>query len=126
MSPPLVRGQHLAPMSPLHSRSKTTRISFWNALTLAVAARSGTRQVRSARTQTMDLDRIRTLPFGYSVTSRTTRHGLPAANTPSGTSRVTTLPAPITARAPICTPGRMMAPPPTHTSAPISTGFPNS
>ena len=33
--------------------------------------------------------------------SRMTRHGLPAAKTPSGTSRVTTLPAPITAREPM-------------------------
>jgi hypothetical protein len=41
---------------------------------------------------------------------RITRHGLPAANTPAGTSRVTTLPAPITARAPMLTPGRMIAP----------------
>ena len=49
---------------------------------------------------------------------RITRHGLPAANTPAGTSRVTTLPAPITARAPMVTPGRMIAPPPTQTSAP--------
>jgi hypothetical protein len=39
---------------------------------------------------------------------------------------VTTLPAPITARAPIRTPGRMIAPPPTHTSEPISTGRPDS
>ena len=38
--------------------------------------------------------------------SRITRHGLSAAKTPAGTSRVTTLPAPITARAPIVTPGR--------------------
>ena len=37
----------------------------------------------------------------YSVTGRITRHGLPAANTPSGISRVTTLPAPMTAREPI-------------------------
>src|SRR5687768_7447904 len=57
---------------------------------------------------------------------RMTRHGLPAANVASGTSRVTTLPAPITARAPMLTPGRMIAPPPTQTSAPISTGLPNS
>ena len=42
----------------------------------------------------------------YSVISRITRHGLPAANTPSGMSRVTTLPAPMTAREPILTPGR--------------------
>ena len=47
---------------------------------------------------------------------RMTRQGFPAANTPSGTSRVTTLPAPITVREPMRTPGRMIAPPPTHTS----------
>src|SRR5687767_12242380 len=34
----------------------------------------------------------------YSVISRTTRQGLPTANTPSGMSLVTTLPAPMTAR----------------------------
>jgi hypothetical protein len=62
----------------------------------------------------------------YSVMSRMTRQGLPAANTPGGTSRVTTLPAPITARSPIFTPGQMIAPPPTQTSDPISTGLPNS
>jgi hypothetical protein len=38
-----------------------------------------------------------------------TRQGFPAANTPSGTSRVTTLPAPMTVRDPIRTPGRMSA-----------------
>src|SRR5215471_17685448 len=52
----------------------------------------------------------------HSVISRITRHGLPAANTPSGISLVTTLPAPITARDPIRTSGRMIAPPPTQTS----------
>ena len=52
----------------------------------------------------------------YSAISRITRHGLPAANAPSGTSRVTTLPAPTTARDPIRTSGRMIAPPPTQTS----------
>ena len=62
----------------------------------------------------------------YSVISRITRHGLPAARTPSGRSRVTTLPAPMTALEPIRTPGRMSAPPPTHTSEPISMGLPNS
>ena len=55
-----------------------------------------------------------------------TRHGLPAANTASGTSRVTTLPAPITAREPIRTPARIIASPPTHTSDPMSIGLPNS
>jgi hypothetical protein len=37
----------------------------------------------------------------YSEISRIIRQGLPAANTPSGMSRVTTLPAPITDREPI-------------------------
>jgi hypothetical protein len=54
------------------------------------------------------------------------RHGLPAASTPAGMSRVTTLPAPITAPFPIDTPGRISALPPTQTSDPILTGFPNS
>ena len=65
-------------------------------------------------------------PRAHSVISRITRQGLPAANIPSGTSRVTTLPAPMTARDPMRTPGRMMAPPPTQTSEPISIGLPNS
>ena len=43
----------------------------------------------------------------------TTRAGLPAATIPSGTSRATTAPAPITQSAPIVTPGRMIAPAPT-------------
>ena len=46
--------------------------------------------------------------------------GLPAAET----ARVTTLPAPITAREPIPTPARTVAAPPTHTSDPMSIGFP--
>jgi transposase-like protein len=37
------------------------------------------------------------------------RQGFPAAKTPSGTSRVTTLPAPMTAFEPMQTPGRMSA-----------------
>ena len=52
--------------------------------------------------------------------------GLPAASTPSGTSRDTTLPAPITARESIRTRGRMIAPLPTHTSDPMGTGLPNA
>src|SRR5690606_8768893 len=60
------------------------------------------------------------------ATCRITRQGLPAAKTPSGTSRATTLPAPITEREPIVTPGRMIAPPPTHRSSPIVTGLPHS
>ena len=63
---------------------------------------------------------------GHSVIGRMTRHGLPAANTPAGMSRVTTLPAPITVPDPIVTPGQMIPPPPTYTSDPIATGLPNS
>ena len=59
----------------------------------------------------------------YSVISRMTRHGFPAANTPSGMSLVTTLPAPMTDFEPIFTPVQMIAPPPTHTSDPISIGL---
>ena len=55
--------------------------------------------------------------------SRITRQGLPAAKTPSGMSRVTTLPAPITALCPIRTPGKMIAPPPTQTSDPKLAGL---
>ena len=61
----------------------------------------------------------------YSVISRIMRHGFPAANTPSGMSLVTTLPAPITVFEPTFTPGQMIAPPPTHTSDPISIGLLN-
>jgi hypothetical protein len=57
------------------------------------------------------------------VISRTIRHGFPAANTPSGMSLVTTLPAPMIAFEPIFTPGQMIAPPPSHTSDPISIGL---
>ena len=39
---------------------------------------------------------------------------------------MTTLPAPMTDREPIVTPGQMIAPPPTHTSEPISMGLANS
>ena len=61
---------------------------------------------------------------GHSPISRMTRQGLPAANTPSGMSLVTTLPAPTTDRGPIRTPGQMIAPPPIHVSSPISTLLP--
>ena len=61
-----------------------------------------------------------------SMISRMTRQGLPAAKTPSGMSRVTTLPAPMTDREPMWTPGQMIAPPPTQTSEPISIGLPDS
>src|SRR5262249_22028094 len=62
----------------------------------------------------------------FSTILRTTRHGFPAAKTPSGMFRVTTLPAPITVFEPMTTPGQMIAPPPTQTSEPIVTGLPNS
>src|SRR5690606_34926619 len=62
----------------------------------------------------------------HAAISRMTRHGFPAANAPAGTSRVTTLPAPMTLLDPMVTPGRTFAPPPIHTSEPIVTGLPNS
>jgi hypothetical protein len=43
-----------------------------------------------------------------------------------GTSRVTTLPAPITVRGPMVTPGQIIAPPPIQTSDPTATGLRNS
>ena len=55
-----------------------------------------------------------------------TRAGFPAAKTSEGMSRVTTLPAPMTARSPIVTPGQMITPPPTHTSEPIVIGLADS
>src|SRR5689334_1622849 len=55
-----------------------------------------------------------------------TRAGLPKAVAPAGTSRVTTLPAPISASSPMATPGRIIAPAPIHTLRPIRTGRPNS
>jgi len=61
----------------------------------------------------------------YSI-SRTTLQGLPTARTLSGRLRETTLPAPTTERDPIATPGRMIAPEPTHTSDPIVMGAPYS
>src|SRR5262249_55821470 len=67
-----------------------------------------------------------TIPGTYSVISRMTRQGLPAATAPSGLPRVPPLPAPMPDRAPTFTPGHMIAPPPSHTSEPISMGLPNS
>jgi hypothetical protein len=83
------------------------------------------RRFEEARTTLYSLENgLQGIP--YSVISRTTRHGFPAANTPSGMALVTTLPAPMTHFEPILTPGQMIAPPPTHTSDPISIGLPNS
>jgi len=50
-----------------------------------------------------------------------TRQGFPAATTPSGTLRATTLPAPMTLPAPIRTPLRMTARAPMNTSSSITT-----
>ena len=52
--------------------------------------------------------------------------GLPTTVAPGATSRVTTAPAPTRASSPIRTPGRMIAPPPIHTLAPMLIGRPNS
>jgi len=46
----------------------------------------------------------------YAFSERTTRQGLPAAKTSARIFLVTTLPAPITVRAPIVTPGQTIAP----------------
>ena len=53
-----------------------------------------------------------------SRSSRTTRAGLPAAITPAGIERVTTLPAPTTESAPMVTPLRILVPSPTKTFSP--------
>lgn len=55
-----------------------------------------------------------------------TRAGLPKAVAPAGTSRVTTLPAPISALSAIETPCKTMAPAPIQTLRPMQTGRPNS
>ena len=52
--------------------------------------------------------------------------GLPAANTSEGMSFVTTLPAPITVRSPILTPGQITALPPIQTSSPMAMGLADS
>ena len=52
-----------------------------------------------------------------------TLHGFPAANTPEGISRVTTLPAPMTVLFPIVTPGRIVTLEVTHTLSPMVTGL---
>src|SRR6478736_3064105 len=57
------------------------------------------------------------------TSARTTRAGLPSARVFGGTSRVTTLPAPITAPSPIVTPGSTIAPPPIQTPLPIRIGL---
>jgi hypothetical protein len=54
--------------------------------------------------------------------SRTTRQGVPIATTPSGMSRVTTLPAPMIESSPTETPGNTIAAAPIQTFDPIETG----
>ncbi len=54
------------------------------------------------------------------------RHGLPAATTPAGTSRMTTLPAPTIESRPIVTPGQTMTPAPSQAFSSIATGRPSS
>ena len=58
--------------------------------------------------------------------SLVTRQGFPTATRFAGTSRTTTLPAPITLLSPMVTPGQMTQLPPSHTLFPIVTGFANS
>src|SRR5439155_15921407 len=58
----------------------------------------------------------------HSHTWPTTRPGLPTTNACGGTSRVTTVPAPISAKRPILTPGKTVQPPPME--APSSTETP--
>lgn len=60
--------------------------------------------------------------FFFYVSRRITRQGLPTANESSGISCVTTLPAPITQRSPIVTPGQITVLPPIQQSAPTVTG----
>ena len=71
-------------------------------------------------------DDLQSSARSFSEISRTTRHGLPTAKTPSGTSRVTTLPAPMTERDPMLTPGRTSTAAPIQTSEPIVIGLPYS
>lgn len=51
------------------------------------------------------------------------RAGTPATTTSGGTLRVTTVPAPTMERAPMRTPGRIMAPAPIHTSSSTTMGL---
>ena len=64
--------------------------------------------------------------LSFSVISRITLQGLPAAKTPAGISLVTTLPAPITLPSPIVTPPQIVTFEAIHTSLPIRMGFPYS
>jgi hypothetical protein len=64
---------------------------------------------------------ISTLP-GKGHRRRIVRAGLPAADTWSGMSRTTTLPAPMTAFFPMVTPGQTITPPPSHAFSPIVMG----
>lgn len=59
-------------------------------------------------------------------TCLTTRAGFPATTTWSGTSFVTTLPAPTVTPRPMVTPGRTMQLPPNQQSSPMVMGLPDS
>ena len=61
--------------------------------------------------------------FVYSSSDLITRHGFPAANTPAGMSRVTTLPAPMTLSEPMVTPPITRTPAPNHTLSPTVIGL---
>ena len=67
-------------------------------------------------------DKKKSSTFSFYVSRRITRQGLPTANESSGISCVTTLPAPITQRSPIVTPGQITVLPPIQQSAPTVTG----
>ena len=60
--------------------------------------------------------------LSFSVISRITLQGTPAAKELAGISLVTTDPAPITAPSPMVTPGVITELDPIHTSFPITTG----
>ena len=61
--------------------------------------------------------------LSFSVSLRITRQGTPAAITPAGISRVTTLPAPITLPSPIVTPPQTVTLEASHTLSPIVMGL---
>ncbi len=78
-----------------------------------------------ARRERPPVDPARAAGLGASssLIVRTTRAGLPTATTSAGRSRVTTAPEPTTVLAPMVTPGRTIAPPPSHTLSPMVMGL---
>ena len=69
-----------------------------------------TRSPRRFRSEDMPSQRAATARSSAPRSSRTTRAGLPAAITPAGIERVTTLPAPTTESLPMVTPLRILRP----------------